>query len=151
MNLGTFNSIFGFPPSMDLSNQQVPHEFNPNAFWGKLLRIVRYITSSSKCIHIRNPYITVAQPTLACSLFARDDSLNVSRLSKLYFLSCMLDDIQLDPSFFLARQLCSTAVSTKGRIVIGGIITTIARFLGVKPNLRMEFLGPSSLIKLALK
>ena len=25
-------------------------------------------------------------------------------------------------------------ISTKGRIVIGGIITTIARFLGVEPN-----------------
>ena len=33
LNLGTFNSIFGFPPSMDLLNYQVPREFNLNAFW----------------------------------------------------------------------------------------------------------------------
>jgi len=46
----------------------------------------------------------------------------------------MLDGGQLDPSSFLARQLYSAAVSTKGRIVISGIITTIARFLGVEPN-----------------
>ena len=72
---------------------------------------------------------------LACSLFAWDDSLNVLRLSKLYFLSCMLDGVQLDPGSFLTRQLHSAVVSTKGRIVTGGTVTTIARFLGVKPNL----------------
>jgi len=35
---------------------------------------------------------------------------------------------------FLARQLYSAAVSAKRRIAIGGIVTTIARFLGVEPN-----------------
>jgi len=34
----------------------------------------------------------------------------------------------------LARQLYSAAVITKGRTVICGIIITITRFLGVKPN-----------------
>jgi len=46
----------------------------------------------------------------------------------------MLDGVQLDPGSFLARQLHSSIVSTKGRILIGGIITTITRFLGVEPN-----------------
>jgi len=116
---------------MDLSNRQVPREFNPNAFWGELLGSVRYSTSSSKCTNIRNPCIRVAHRILTCSTFAQDDSLNVSRLSELYFLSCMLDGVQLDPDSFLARQLHSAAVSTNGRIVIGGIVTTTARFLGV--------------------
>jgi len=31
-------------------------------------------------------------------------------------------------------QLYSAAISTKGRIVISGIVTAIARFLGVEPN-----------------
>jgi len=46
----------------------------------------------------------------------------------------MLDKDQLDPASFLARQLHSAVISTKGKIVIGGIITTITRFLGVEPN-----------------
>ena len=50
-------------------------------------------------------------------------------------MSCMLDDVQLGPSLFLARQFYSAAASTKGRIVIGGIMTTIARFLGFEPNI----------------
>jgi len=70
-NLGTFNNIFGFSPSMDLSNRQVPCEFNSNAFWGELLGSVRYSTSSLKCTHIINPCIRVAQRILACSLFIK--------------------------------------------------------------------------------
>ena len=51
----------------------------------------------------------------------------------------MLDDVQLNPDLFLARQLYSAAISTKGRIVIGGI--TIARFLGAEPNLEDQVSG----------
>jgi len=75
--------------------------------------------------YISNPCIRVGQRILACSFFAQDDSLNVSRLSELCFLSCMLDGVQLEPGSFLARQLHSATVSTKGRIVIGRIVTTI--------------------------
>jgi len=132
LNLGTFNNIFSFPPSMDLPNRQVSNEFNPNAFWGLLSRGVRYRASSSKCTHIRNPCIHVAQRILACCFFATNDGMNVPRLSELYFFSCLLDDVQLDSRSFLARQLYSAAISTKGKVVIGGITTTIARFLAVE-------------------
>jgi len=134
LNLGTFNSIFGFPPSMDLSHRQVLGEFNLNVFLSELSGSVRYSTSSLKCTHNRNPCIRVAQRILACSLYAWDDSMNVLRLSELCFLSCMLDGDQFELDSFVARQLHSAAISTKGQIVIGGMITTIARFLGVEPN-----------------
>ena len=129
---------------MDLSHRQVAREFNPNAFGDELSGSVRYSTSSSKCTHIRNPCAGVAQRIFACSLFARDNSLNIPRLSELYFLSCMLNGDQLDPGSFLARQLHNVTISTKSRIFIGGIITTIARFLGVESN-------PEDLIKLLLR
>ena len=60
--------------------------------------------------------------------------MNVPRLFELYFLSCILDGVQTNPKAFLAWQLYSAAISTKGRRVISGIINTIARFLGVEPN-----------------
>jgi len=100
LNLGTFNIIFDFSPCMDLLNWRVPREFIPNPFWGELSGSVRYNTSSSKCTHIRNPCIRVAQRIQAYCFFARDDSLNVSRLSELYFLSCMLSSVQLGPGSF---------------------------------------------------
>ena len=134
LSLGTFNSIFGYLHYMDLSRLQVPRKLNPNAFLGELSGTIRYITSSSKRTHIRDPCIRVAHCILACSLFARNDSLNVPRLFELYFLPYMLNGDQLDPGSFLARKLHSGTVSIKGRIVIGGIITTIAKFLGVEPN-----------------
>jgi len=79
--------------------------------------------------------LALEQTSVFCLVpFAQDDSLNALRLPKLCFLSCMLNGVKLDPGSFLARQLHSATVSTKGRIVIGGIVTTIARFLEVEPN-----------------
>ena len=75
---------------------------------------------------MRNPCIRVAQCILACCFFARDDSLNFPRLSELYYLPCMLDGVQLEPSLFLARLLYNAAVSNSDRTVISGIVTTIA-------------------------
>ena len=63
----------------------------------------------------------------------------------------MLDGGQLDPGSFLARQLHSAAVSTKGRIVIGGIVTTIASFLGVELNPEDRVSGSELLDQAALK
>ena len=88
---------------------------------------------------------------MACSLFTQDDSLNVQRLSELYFLSCMLDGDQLGPGSFLARQLHSANISTKGRVVIGGIITTIARFLSVESNLENRVSGSERLDQAAFE
>jgi len=48
------------------------------------------------------------------------------------FLSCTFCSVC--PGSFLARQLYSAAISTNGRIVIGGIVTSIVRFLRVEPN-----------------
>ena len=86
LNLSAFNSIFRFPPSMDLSYRYVPREFSPNAFRYELFKDHRYDTSHSKGMVIQNPYIRVAQWPLACGLFAREDTLNVPHLSELYFL-----------------------------------------------------------------
>ena len=61
---------------------------------------------------------------------------------ELYFLSCMLDGAQLNPSSFLAKQLYSAGTSIKGRIVIGGIVTTIVRFLDIEPNSEDKVSGP---------
>jgi len=63
----------------------------------------------------------------------------------------MLDIVQHDPSSFLARQLHSAAVSTKGRIVIGGIVTTIVRFLGIEPKPEDRVFGSEQLDQAAFE
>jgi len=57
---------------------------------------------------------------LSCSVFARDDNLNVPRLSELYFLYSLMNGEWIDPRSFLAHQLYSVATSIIGRIIIGG-------------------------------
>ena len=68
------------------------------------MRNYDYTTSSYKYTHIRNPFIRVVQHIMALGIFARDDSVNVPRLSEMYFLSCMLEGERLNPGPFLARQ-----------------------------------------------
>ena len=101
-------------------------------FWGEISRSFNYNTSLYKCIFIKNPCIRVAQCIFVFGLFARDDSINVSQLSELYFMSCMMNGIRIDPEPFLGRQLFSVATSTKGRIVIRAVIK---QFLGIESNL----------------
>ena len=63
----------------------------------------------------------------------------------------MLDGDQLHPDSFLARHLYSAVVSTKSRIVIGGIMTTIARFFGIEPNPKDRVSGFEQLNQVAFK
>ena len=59
----------------------------------------------------------------------------------------MMNGVQIDPVSFLAWHLCSVAISTIGLIVGRGLITSIARCLGVESNLEERVLGSGSLIK----
>ena len=60
--------------------------------------------------------------------------MNVPRLCQLYFLYSMLEGDRIDPGSFLVNQLYSVGTSYAHRIVIGGLITPIAKLVGVEPN-----------------
>jgi len=77
LNLSVFNSIFGFPPSMDLNHRCVPKEFNPNAFWNSITRSYQYDTSNSKGTIIRNLYTRVANFCLHVVCLLKKDILNI--------------------------------------------------------------------------
>jgi len=47
----------------------------------------------------------------------------------------MMGGVRIDLGSFLACQLFSATTNTKGRIVIGGVMTSIARFFGAERNL----------------
>ena len=46
----------------------------------------------------------------------------------------MLEGTRIDLGSFFANQLLSAATSSAKIIVIGGLITPIARSIGIKPN-----------------
>ena len=85
---------------------------------------------------------------MALGLFARDNSVNAPRLFELYFLLCKLENDRVDLGAFLAQHLHSATTSIRG---IKGIITSIARFLGVEPNLNDRVFGSKSLHKVAFE
>jgi len=63
-------------------------------------------------------------------------------------LSYMLYGLRIDPGPFSPRQLYSAATNTKGRIVVGGFITTNTRFFNIIPHDDVRvYLGLSVLIK----
>ena len=103
MNVSAFNSIFGFPPIMDLDHHHVPKEFNPNVFWYLINKNYQYNITNSKGTITRNPCIRVAQCLLECGLFPREDSLNVPCLSTLYFLHSILQGDRIDPRSFFSN------------------------------------------------
>ena len=112
--MSAFNEIFEFPPSSDVTMRKVPRQFNLNAFWFEIMGNYNYYTSSCKCTQIRNPCMRVAQRIMALGNFARDNSVNVPRLTEMYFLSCIIKGEHLNLESFLARPLYSAATSTKG-------------------------------------
>jgi len=119
LNLSVFNSVFGFPSSMDLPHRYILKEFNLNVFWYEISRYCQYDTSNSKGTVNRNPCICVAQRLFTCGLFGREDTLNVPHLSKLYFLFSMLEGDQIGPRSFFVNQLCRTITSSTQRIISG--------------------------------
>jgi len=100
-NLSVFNSIFDFSASMNMPYYHVPKNFNPNTFWYEICGDYQYDTSTPKGIVIRNLCTRVGQRLLACGLFVRENSLNVSCLSELYFLYTMLPSNRLNQGSFL--------------------------------------------------
>ena len=57
LNLGAFNSIFDFPPSMDLPYRHVLKNFNSNAFWNEISGDYRYDTYNSKRPLLETPIL----------------------------------------------------------------------------------------------
>jgi len=69
----------------------------------------------------------------------------------LYFSSRTLNGAHLNPGSFLAKSLYIATVSTKGRIVIGGIVTNIVKFLGIEPNSKDRVSGSEQLYQAAFE
>ena len=145
MKYSTFLLVWMWRCAKSLSN------LTRMCFWREIVGDYDYNTSSCKCTRIWNPCIRVTERIMTLGIFARDDSDNVPPLSKMYFLSCMLQGDRIDPRSFLARQLYSAATSTKGPIVIRGIIISITRFLGIEPNPNDRVRGSERLDKAAFE
>uniref|UniRef100_A0A803L4U2 Arabidopsis retrotransposon Orf1 C-terminal domain-containing protein n=1 Tax=Chenopodium quinoa TaxID=63459 RepID=A0A803L4U2_CHEQI len=95
-----------------------------DGLWGMLTGKNKYDSSASPSALVRHPALRYVLRVLANTIFGREDN------NKLYAKP-------IDVGAFLIRQMKSIAnkQTTKGAIVVGGLITPIALYLGHKENL----------------
>jgi len=133
LNLAEFNSIYGFRSG---GERRLPRDFNENEFWHAISDgSGSYQASSAKASFIFNPCLRYLHRFMTNSIFGRGDSMGNIRQSELGFLWAMLNNYNLDYGSFLARHLEKVGKADRGHIVVGGLITPIARHVGL--NLRL--------------
>ena len=127
--LGLFelNDVFHFP-----KNQNANVEYDRYAFWRELTeeRRVSYGVRSAKESRIQSPSLKYLQRLMSHSLFSRKEGDAVVTINELNILYCMVNDRKLDLCHAIAIKLRDVANKMSGEIKVGGMVTTLAKYLG---------------------
>jgi len=109
-----------------------PDDYNPASFWERITGLTHYNTRSNKASNIHNPVLRYLQRVMACTIWGRKE-LGTTRTDELFMLWAMLNNRPVNTCYYLLDYLASLGSKPdgKGEIVVGGIITYIARKFGV--------------------
>ena len=119
--LSTFNEIFGFPPSLDLLLRKVPCQFNRTCL--ELRYCGTIITTLVHTNVLLLGTLAFGWPSaLWLVVFLLGKSVNVARLSELYFLSYMLECDCINLRYFIAWQLHSTVLVLRVGLSLGALL-----------------------------
>ena len=112
-----------------------PEDYNPTTFWERITGLTQYNSRSNKASNIHNPKLRYLQQVMACTIWGRKE-LGTTRTDDLFMLWAMLNNRSVNTCYYLLDYLASvrTKFDGKGEIVVGGIITYIARKLGVSED-----------------
>lgn len=129
ITLTRLNSIFGFP---DAGTRNPPESYNRDSFWYAITDEWLYEPKKAKASSIRNPCLRYAHKVMAHTIFGRGDTGGV-RSDELALLWCMVRQhrMNMNSGLLLAKQLEHVAKASSGAIVVGGLISAIARHFGV--------------------
>jgi len=107
-------------------------DYNPATFWERITGLTQYNTRFNKAGNIHNPVLRYLQRVMACTIWGRKE-LGTTRTDELFMLWAMLHDRPVNTCYYLLDYLASLNSKPKGKgeIVVGGIITFIARKFGV--------------------
>jgi hypothetical protein len=113
-------------PSLKLVN------YEPAAFWKRIIGLDEYVPRSNKASNIHNLVLRYLQRVMACTIWGRTE-LGNTRTDELFMLWAMLYNHPVNTCIYLIDYLdfVGTRPTGKGDIVVGGIITYIARCFGV--------------------
>ena len=110
-----------------------PADYGPIAFWKSITGSNQYNSCSNKASNIHNPVLRYLQRVMACTIWGRKE-VGMMKTDDLFMLWAMLYNHLVNICYYLFDYLVSIAKKKpddKGDIVVGGIITFIARKFGV--------------------
>jgi hypothetical protein len=109
-----------------------PEDYNPATFWQRITGLRQYNSRSNKDSNIHNPVLRCVQRVMACTIWGRKE-VGTTRMDELCMLWAMLSNNPMNTCYYLLDYLASVGARYDNRagIVVGGIITFIARNFGV--------------------
>ena len=110
-----------------------PTDYDPIAFWKSITGLNQYNSCSNKASNIHNLVLRYLQRVMICTIWGRKE-VGMMRTDELFMLWAMLYNHLVNICYYLLDYLVSLAKKKpddKGDIVVGGIITFIARKFGV--------------------
>uniref|UniRef100_A0A803LA75 Arabidopsis retrotransposon Orf1 C-terminal domain-containing protein n=2 Tax=Chenopodium quinoa TaxID=63459 RepID=A0A803LA75_CHEQI len=113
--------------------------WSADPIWRTLTDDREYDSNNSPGNHIRHPALRYVQRLLSCTVFGRYEG-GKARKDELFMLDRMLHGQPINTGAFLIKQMRDLAnkTTTSGAIVLGGLITPIALYLGHKERLVTE-------------
>jgi len=106
---------------------------DPVAFWKRITGLDRYNVCSNKASGIHNLVLRYIQRVMACTIWGRKE-VGPTRTDELFMLWAMLNNRPVNTCYYLLDYLSFVAKKKpddKSEILVGGIITFIARRFGV--------------------
>jgi len=110
-----------------------PTNYDPVAFWKSITGLQQYNSRSNKASNIHNLVLRYLQRVMDCTIWGRKE-VGTTRIDELFMLWAMLSKQPVNTCYYLLDYLVSVArkkLDEKSEIVVGGIITFIARKFGV--------------------
>ncbi|KAL2941179.1 Histone-lysine N-methyltransferase SETD2 [Bienertia sinuspersici] len=134
--LTKFNEVLGLPNG---GPRLTSKYWSADPIWRLLTDDSEYDSNNSPGNHIRHPALRYVQRLLACTVFGRQEG-SKARKDELFMLDRMLHAQPIDTGAFLIKQMRDLAYksTTSGAIVLGGLITPIALYLGHRERLEKE-------------
>uniref|UniRef100_A0A803N511 Arabidopsis retrotransposon Orf1 C-terminal domain-containing protein n=1 Tax=Chenopodium quinoa TaxID=63459 RepID=A0A803N511_CHEQI len=134
--LTKFNEVLGLPNE---GPRLTSKYWSADPIWRTLTDDREYDSNNSPGNHIRHPSLRYVQRLLSCTVFGRYEG-GKARKDELFMLDRMLHGQPINTGAFLIKQMRDLAnkTTTSGAIVLGGLITPIAFYLGHKERLVTE-------------
>jgi len=132
MSLIEFYHRMGFPSTGLIHTSRNKHRlvnYDQQEFWSQITGRDHYDSRTAKASMIHNPVFRYVHRVIACTIFGRPETATV-RTDELFIIWAMVTKSVVNTGYYLLRHLASVAAASKGKIVVGGLISFISWKMG---------------------